>query len=355
MRILIVEDTDDSRVVFKTMIESLGHEVLEADAAKVAIRIAAHNRPDFVLMDLRMPGCDGLIGTGALRAIHGLESVPIVAITAHYSSQTRAGAIAAGCNDCIAKPITRVELAAVIAKHTSNTSGRLREISQRSRFMEITRANFEDPIHLAGRTLKRTRHVCGFFNSSDEQNKVLMPFFKEGMDRGEKIFHIVDARLREDHLRACREAGLDVDEALNRGQFEVCHWEDAYLKDGYFDADRMLRTVEEALQAGHKKYKLTRLMGNMEWALETAPGVTDIVEYEAKLNYILPKYPDPAVCVYDLKRHSGTVVMDILRTHPMVIIAGVLQDNPLYVPPDEFLQELKQRKSGRTEQQRAAG
>jgi hypothetical protein len=39
----------------------------------------------------------------------------------------------------------------------------------------------------------------------------------------------------------------------------------------------------------------------------------------------------------------------------MVIIAGVLQDNPLYLPPDEFLQELKQRKSGRTEQQRAAG
>jgi len=221
--------------------------------------------------------------------------------------------------------------------------------------MENTGENFEDPIHLAGRTLKRTRHVCAFFNSRDEQNKVLMPFFKEGMDRGEKIFHIVDARLREDHLRACRAAGLGVDEALNRGQFELCHWEDAYLKDGYFDADRMLRTVEEALQAGHKKYKLTRLMGNMEWALETAPGVTDIVEYEAKLNYILPKYPDPAVCVYDLKRHSGTVVMDILRTHPMVIIAGVLQDNPLYVPPDEFLQELKQRKSGRTEQQRAAG
>jgi hypothetical protein len=45
-----------------------------------------------------------------------------------------------------------------------------------------------------------------FFNSRDEQNKVLMPFFKEGMDRGEKIFHIVDGRLREDHLRACREA-----------------------------------------------------------------------------------------------------------------------------------------------------
>jgi hypothetical protein len=124
----------------------------------------------------------------------------------------------------------------------------------------------------------------------------------------------------------------------------VRHWEDAYLKDGYFDGDRMIRILEEVFEGNRAKYKLTRLMGNMEWALETVPGVTDIIEYETKLNYVLPKYPDPVVCVYDLNKHSGSVVMDILRTHPMVIIGGVLQDNPLYVPPDEFLQELLQRK-----------
>lgn len=201
------------------------------------------------------------------------------------------------------------------------------------------------PVRLAGRTLKRTRHVCAFFNSRDEQNKVLMPFFKEGIERGEKIFHIVDSRFHSDHLDACRDGGIDIDAAQQSGQLEVRHWEDAYLKDGYFDGDRMIRILEEVLDGNRKKYKLSRLMGNMEWALETVPGVTDIVEYETKLNYILPKYPDPVVCVYDLNKHSGSVVMDILRTHPMVIVGGVLQDNPLYVPPDEFLEELKQRKN----------
>ena len=88
-----------------------------------------------------------------------------------------------------------------------------------------------------------------------------------------------------------------------------------------------------------------RLMGHMEWALETVPGVTDIVEYETKLNFVTDKYPDPIICVYDLNRHSGSVVMDILRTHPMVIVGGVLQDNPLYVPPAEFLKELQSRKA----------
>ncbi|HYF14828.1 MAG TPA: MEDS domain-containing protein [Phycisphaerales bacterium] len=199
------------------------------------------------------------------------------------------------------------------------------------------------PIRLAGRTLGRHNHVCAFFNSREEQHKVLMPFFKEGYDRGEKIFHIVDKRLHQDHLHACDACGIDTDMAVASGQLEVRHWEDAYLKDGYFDRERMVRILRETLIANRAKYGLTRLMGNMEWALETVPGVQDIIEYETSLNYVLPDFPDPVVCVYDLNKHSASVVMDILRTHPMVIIGGVLQENPLYVPPDDFLRELKER------------
>ena len=172
-----------------------------------------------------------------------------------------------------------------------------------------------------------------------------MPFFKEGIDRGEQAFHIIDRRLHGDHVGACREYGIDVDRAQRDGLLEIKHWEDAYLKDGYFDTERMLALVEGVVAGKGDTAKPGRLMGNMEWALETFPGVADLVEYESKLNYILPKYRDTAVCVYDVNQHSGKVVMDVLRTHPMVIIGGVLQENPLYVPPDEFLQELKTRKA----------
>jgi hypothetical protein len=200
------------------------------------------------------------------------------------------------------------------------------------------------PIRLAGRTLKETRHICAFFRSREEQNQILMPFFKEGYERGEKLFHIVDAKLRGDHMAACRSCGIDVESAERAGQLQVLSWEDAYLKDGYFDGDRMIRILEEVLQENRRQSCMMRLMGNMEWALETLPGVTDIVEYESKLNYVLPKYEATGICAYDLNKHSGAVVMDILRTHPMVIIGGVLQENPMYVHPDEFLAELRQRK-----------
>jgi len=82
----------------------------------------------------------------------------------------------------------------------------------------------------------------------------------------------------------------------------------------------------------------------MEWALQDRPGVEDLVEYEARLNYILPRYNDPILCVYDLSKFGGAVVVDILRTHPMVIIGGILQVNPFFVPPDEFLREWRQRR-----------
>lgn len=206
-----------------------------------------------------------------------------------------------------------------------------------------TTQNNARAIRLGGRTLKEARHICAFFHSKDEQNKLLMPFFKEGYDRGEKIFHIVDGRLRAEHLAACAAHGIDVDGAERSGQLEVRTWEDAYLKDGYFDGERMMQILRDVLEGSRERYGLTRLMGNMEWALETVPGVTDVLEYETRLNYVLPQYPDPVLCVYDLNKHSGSVVMDILRTHPMVIVGGVLQENPLYVQPDEFLAELRAR------------
>jgi hypothetical protein len=92
---------------------------------------------------------------------------------------------------------------------------------------------------------------------------------------------------------------------------------------------------------------LTRGFANMEWALEDFPGVQKLVEYETRLNYYLPQYSNnaPIVCTYDLTRFGAEVVMDILRTHPMVIIGGILQENPFYVPPDEMLKELEERRT----------
>ena len=106
----------------------------------------------------------------------------------------------------------------------------------------------------------------------------------------------------------------------------------------------MLALLEEVL-AGAKAdgFGRTRLWSNQEWALGDRPGVEDLLEYETRVNYFLPKYDDLVVCTFDLNKFGGGVVLDILRTHPMVIIGGILQENPFFVPPDEFLRELRER------------
>ena len=153
-----------------------------------------------------------------------------------------------------------------------------------------------DPVRLAGSVLDRRRHVCAFFHSKDEEYDVLVPFIKEGFEKRDKAFHIVDPRHRPDHLRRLGGEGIDVAAAEASGQLEVRRWEEAYLRGGHFDQNAMLALIEEVLQAGKAQgYRLTRLVANMEWALEDRPGVEDIVEYETRLNYVLPKYDD-AVC-----------------------------------------------------------
>src|ERR1043166_3918121 len=151
-------------------------------------------------------------------------------------------------------------------------------------------------VRLAGTALGRSRHVCAFFNTKDEEYRILLPFIKEGFEQGDKAFHIVKEDHRPEHRRWLQQAGIPVDEVERKGQLEVRRWEDAYLREGRFDQNRMLALIEEVLQGGKAQgYPLTRLVANMEWALEDRPGVQDSVEYETRLSYVLPKYDD-AVC-----------------------------------------------------------
>jgi hypothetical protein len=197
-----------------------------------------------------------------------------------------------------------------------------------------------------GTTSSHYRHICAFFNSFDEQHRILRPFIKDGFDRGGKTYHYVDPELREEHLSWLADAGVDVREAMGTGQLEVQPWQDSTLRGGRFDLDTWLATFEHLLQSGPAEgYGQTNFMGHMEWALVDLPGVGDLIEYETRVNYVIPKYEGPVICTYDLTKFGASVVMDALRTHPAVIIGGLLQENPFFVPPDQLLLEIRERQS----------
>jgi hypothetical protein len=203
-------------------------------------------------------------------------------------------------------------------------------------------------LQFAGGTLGHRRHICAFFNSVDEQHRVLGSFIKDGFEQGDKAFHLVDPEQREDHLRRLAEAGIDVQEAMGSGQLEVRAWQDGPLRGGRFDQDTWVERFEQVLQSGPAAgYAQTRFLAQMDWALVDLPGVEDMIEFETRVNYVVPKYDDAVICAYDLSKFDASVVMDALRTHPVVIIGGLLQENPFFVAPDEFLLEIRERRSAR--------
>jgi hypothetical protein len=211
-------------------------------------------------------------------------------------------------------------------------------------------SNENNVVHLAGSALTHSCHACAFFHTKEEEYRVLMPFIVEGFERGDRALHLVDPELRAAHLARLEQEGIDTAAAETRGQLEVLNWQDTYLKDGHFDQYRMIETLLKMIAPGSAAPgNISRVVANMEWALEDRPGVHDIVEYEARLNAALPEQHDPVVCTYDLSQFDASAVIQIMRTHPMVIIGGILQENPFYIPAAQLLEEIEARKaSGRT-------
>jgi hypothetical protein len=203
-----------------------------------------------------------------------------------------------------------------------------------------------EPLQLNESIFGQNRHICAFFYSIDEQHRVLRPFIKDGFDRGDKAFHLVDPERREEHLRRLAEAGVNVQEVMGTGQLEVRSWQDGPLHGDRFDQETWLVSFEQILQSGPAAgYAQIRFLAQMEWALVDLPGVDDLIEFETRVNYVVPKYENAVICAYDLTKFGASVVMDALRTHPVVIIGGLLQENPFFVPPDQLLLEIRERRS----------
>jgi hypothetical protein len=205
------------------------------------------------------------------------------------------------------------------------------------------------PIRFAGSQLSETRHVCAFFNSDEEEYRVLLPFIKDGFDCGDKSIHVVDPEQRDDHVQRLTAAGIDPGAAERSGQFELRINTEVYLRDGRFDPDRMLG-VFERLASGNASggFPLSRIVCRMDWAAEDRSHIDNLIEFESRVNDVWNRHDDAVICTYRLGKFGVNTVVDIMRTHPMVIIGGILQQNPFFVPPREFLSELRRRRAGQT-------
>jgi hypothetical protein len=179
--------------------------------------------------------------------------------------------------------------------------------------------------------LDRGDHVCAFYRGRAERDELLVPYLADGLEAGQKCLAIVDSGAPEELVAAVGASdGLSV---LTSGS--------VYLPGGAFDMDNMLDFYAAALDDVSKEAGgCIRTAGEMSWATNhDVPGATDLLTYEARVNQVLATRPSAAIsmCLYDIERFDGEVVVGVLRTHPKAVMAGSVVDNPFYIQPEDFL------------------
>ncbi len=181
-------------------------------------------------------------------------------------------------------------------------------------------------------------HLCLIYEGPQEQLTVPILSIRLGLERGEKCFYIPDDSARSDVVAALQAAGVDVEAAMESGRLTIASRRDTYLRDGYFQPDSMIRIFSETLGTTNSpSFSGLRVVGEMTWALEGRPGTEKLMEYEATLNQFVRDHPAVVTCQYDRTRFPPEVILNAIRTHPIVVYGKLVCINPYYVPPEEFL------------------
>jgi len=182
--------------------------------------------------------------------------------------------------------------------------------------------------------LDRGAHVCFLYETEEEHRALLTQYLRHGLDRGEKVLYVADARTAGVILEYLRDDGVTVEPYLTSGQLDIRTASDTYLQGGVFDPNKIIaslrRETERALTEG---YKALRGTGEMTWALRGLPGSQRLMEYESKLNTFFSGSQCLGLCQYDRRYFDVAMVEQVLSTHPIVVVGPKVYDLH-YTPPD---------------------
>ena len=180
-------------------------------------------------------------------------------------------------------------------------------------------------------------HLCSIYETQEEQFAFAIPFIRTGLDRGEKCIYIADES-RHGVVRATMHAeGIDVERALASKALVLTAKEQSYLKQGVFNTEWMSifwkKATELAMTEG---FSALRATGEADWILRDGTGLDHWWEYESKLTDMLCENNCFVLCQYNRRCFPPRFILDVIRTHPVVVYRGAVCRNFYHVPPDEF-------------------
>jgi len=189
----------------------------------------------------------------------------------------------------------------------------------------------EDPEYPI-RSLRRHQHLIVIYENKQQKFAAVIPLFREALERGEQCLYLADESSVEEVRTVFHEGGVDVDGAEKRGALSVT-MKPGYLTKGVFDPDAMVKFLKAVVRDA-KKMGFTGFCGagEMTWDLRMPPGFARLVEYEAKLDDFLITNDSMMMCLFNRKRFSAETLLDVIKTHPVILYGGRVYKNPYYVP-----------------------
>ncbi|WP_207590472.1 MEDS domain-containing protein [Halomontanus rarus] len=182
-------------------------------------------------------------------------------------------------------------------------------------------------------------HFAFIYENQVEQFETVVPFIREGLERGEQCIYVADDNTVDEVLDAMRTRGVDVESALESGALSVHTEEDTYRRTGEFDREAMLEFWQETLDdATADEFTGLRAAAEMTWALDDDDtGLDQLCEYEELLNPLYDGEEYTVLCQYNRDRFPADVLHDVLETHPFLIYDNTtICQNFYYTPPEEY-------------------
>jgi DNA-binding CsgD family transcriptional regulator len=179
-------------------------------------------------------------------------------------------------------------------------------------------------------------HFCALYSGPVDRDRLLYPFLEEGLRQGDKCLCLIDdvepALVR---ARALGQPGARY--SRRSAQLDVELASDAYLRSGAFSAEDMMSFLSERVDAATgDDFDLLRAAGEMSWVLPGPPGWDDLFRYESAINQVVEQMPAILICLYDLEKFGPEMLVQVLHTHPKVLLDRTVIENPHYLPPAEY-------------------
>jgi hypothetical protein len=179
-------------------------------------------------------------------------------------------------------------------------------------------------------------HICGLYSNHLQRDQILLPFLEAGLLAGDKCICVVDGTDPREVVAALDTRVNAVEFAANK-QLEVMRAADVYMRSGAFSADEVISSWKAAMSDVMYDGRFDVVRAVETWSRrDVVPDMDELMMLESEMNHFLPLFPQVVICLYDIDRFGSGIIVNLLKTHPRMLIGGMLVENPYYMSPEEL-------------------